>query len=287
MGRKKAAVKKRMENLGNKARKKHLAELHEEDISMEANLELQRVPLIQDSALQQADYASGDDLSFRSHSRCSMVSYSSESEADSLKLANEADLLTFGNQLQSGLQSYLRVVKERARPLTYNKMGRPAKRTQRRHDSDCENTTKILCAQGYGDISGFFNKKSVAQAGGVEIEFLGFGKKPGSVQMEEEEEEASENEEYIVQKIREMRAEEEEEEEDRLLVFSSESQDFRGQIQEILTEDESVILLPEGTLIQLPLLAIPEERAIPLVTQDLTESNQDAHILLDQRTLSL
>ncbi|KIJ24183.1 hypothetical protein M422DRAFT_56507 [Sphaerobolus stellatus SS14] len=176
MGRKKAAVKKRMENLGNKARKKHLAESHEEDISMEANLELQGVPLIQDSALQQADYASGDDLSFRSHSRCSMVSYSLELEVDSLKLANKADLLTFGNQLQSGLQSYLRVVKERAQPLTYNKMGRPAKRTQRRHDSDRENTTKILRAQGYGDISGFFNKKSVAQLVGMRLSSLALEK---------------------------------------------------------------------------------------------------------------
>ncbi|KIJ52409.1 hypothetical protein M422DRAFT_243194, partial [Sphaerobolus stellatus SS14] len=176
----------------------------EEDIPILDDEEIQDMPVASAFCLEQPDCASGeDDSSFWCPSPSSVLSYSSdsESEVDISEIANEAELLNFGNRLQTGLQDFLKASKEQARPSRYNRMGRPAKRTQRRHDADLERNTKILWAQGYRDISGFFQKQSGGQAAepeaDSEIEFVGYGERFGCF---EEEEETSEEEGSNLQK---------------------------------------------------------------------------------------
>jgi hypothetical protein len=79
-----------------------------------------------------------------------------ESFPDDIKVGNEQGLLTFMARLQKGMSIFLGEAKTKVRPSRYNKMGKLAQRTKRRHEFEDTTRTKAFRKEGYHDIRSFF-----------------------------------------------------------------------------------------------------------------------------------
>jgi len=138
-------------------------------------------------------------------------SYSFVSEGSDIEeneLDNEAALLNFAVKLNRGLETYL---EQQRRPSHYNIIGKKAPRTKQRHKAEELKKTKALHAQGYLDISSYFDGNG-GDSELSDIEFMGTG-----FREEEEEEEEVEIIEQA-QRVHCMRKEEEEDTDDDLEV---------------------------------------------------------------------
>src|SRR5882724_9691887 len=112
--------------------------------------EVERVP---SRCPSQSDCSFG---TLSSQSSWSGPSFSQESVLDGLEVNNEEELQAFMQKMKNGLQNFLKNAKMSSWPLHYNKIGDPALQTKCWHAFKTAKRTKAYHAQGYPDISSFF-----------------------------------------------------------------------------------------------------------------------------------
>jgi len=226
------------------------------------------------SVLGDDDYEEDQDVFYSS--------LSEESDIEENELNNEAALLNFTAQLTQGMEAYMEKEK---RPSHYNVLGKKAPRTKQRHRAEWLKRTKALRAQGYSDISSYFESN-----GDEDLEFSDMDMESLGTSLREEEEEEEEEEEITKQAQRLQSMQEEKEATDDKLEISYQSRSVQS-FPYIGNTDLDTLISDPGEISEIPatiqaVISLSEPLGQSIVTEQCIEENISVHESISQHVKS-